>query len=353
MGIVVAPAGAGKTTLLAQFASSLNVPLAWYRAETSDGEAGVLLSYLSASLSQALPRLPGGWASVQDAARALESCREGRALLVIDDLHTLQGTPAEATLEQLLRYSPPSLAILAASRSAPGLGVLSRLRLAGELLELEAEDLRFRSWEVERLFAELYRHPLPPEEAGELARRTEGWAAGLQMFHLSTTGKTPSERRKTLAALGVRTKLAREYLARNVLEDLPAPLRAFLLGTCVLGRLSGELCDKLLGARGSEAHLQELERRQVFTHAVEGTGCYRYHEALRAHLEGLMLEELGQDEARRRYRRGAPPPGGRGAVADAPPGHCRGGGWGLAGPPPGGGGGGPGGRRRRPAPRPP
>ena len=330
MGVIVAPAGAGKTTLLAQFDAALGAPSAWYRAEGSDGDAGVLIRYLEATLTRVLPRLRGGWACVEDAAAALERCPETRALLVVDDLHLLRGTPAEAMFERLLSYRPPSLAILAASRTTPDFKLLSRLRLAGELLELAAEDLRFRSWEVERLFSEHYGRPLPPEEAGELARRTEGWAAGLQMFHLGTTGKTPTERRRTLAALGVRSKLAREYLARNVLEDLPVHLRTFLLATCVLGWLSGSLCDQLLGVSGSEANLADLERRHVFTYALDAGG-YRYHEALRAHLEGVLLEEVGPETARQRYRRAAQLLEASGASTDALQAYCRAEDWGSVG----------------------
>lgn len=331
LAIVVAPAGAGKTTLLTQFAASVGHPCAWFQAESSDGDAAGFLAYLEASLAKALPNLETGWTCVEDAAQALEHCGSARALLVIDDLHSLQGTPAEATLEQFLRYCPPSLAVLAATRTLPPLALLPALRLGGELLELSGEDLRFRTWEVERLFAELYRHPLPPEEAGELARRTEGWAAGLQMYHLSTTGKSPMERRQTLAALGVRSRLVREYLARNVLGDLPAELRRFLVGTCVLGRLSGPLCDQLLGSTGGAQTLRELERRQVFTYAVEDDGWYRYHEALRAHLEGLMLEELGAEATRRRYRQAAALLEAVGAPADALQAYCRGEDWESAG----------------------
>ena len=96
------------------------------------------------------------------------------------------------------------------------------------------------------------RDPLPPEELALLAQRTEGWAAGLQLFHLATRGKPPSERRATLAALRARWKAAREYLADNVLHDLPPVLREFLVRTSVLTVLSGELCNALLGRKGSE-----------------------------------------------------------------------------------------------------
>ena len=59
--------------------------------------------------------------------------------------------------------------------------------VSGELVELDSEALRFRSWEVEELFRLVYREPLSPEGAAALTRRTGGWAAGLMLFHLSTT----------------------------------------------------------------------------------------------------------------------------------------------------------------------
>ncbi|HEU5003787.1 MAG TPA: BTAD domain-containing putative transcriptional regulator [Actinomycetota bacterium] len=324
LSLIAAPAGAGKTTLLAQCAAALGAPAAWYRVEESDGDARLALAYLEATLRDALPGLPGlpgGWASVEDAVLALEGSPATRVVLVVDDLHLLEGTPAAGAFEQLLAYRPPSLAVLAATRRVPSLALLTRLRIAGQLLYLGAEDLRFRSWEVERLFAEHYRQPLPPEEAGELARRTEGWAAGLQMFHLGTSGKTATERRQTLAALATR-RLAREYLARNVLDDLPPALRQFLVGSCVLSRMSGPLCDALLGTTGSERCLQELERRQVFTSTLD-TGGYRYHEALRAHLEGVLREELGPDLARDRYRKAGTVLEADGLAVDALQAYCR------------------------------
>ncbi len=86
-----------------------------------------------------------------------------------------------------------------------------------------------------------------------LARRTEGWAAGLQLFHLATRGKSAEERRRILSGVGTSSRLVREYLARNVLLDLPEELRTFLVETCVLGRLTGDLCDRLLDRHGSGA----------------------------------------------------------------------------------------------------
>jgi DNA-binding SARP family transcriptional activator len=302
VGLVVAPAGSGKSTLLSRFAASANVPVAWYRAESWDAKTSTFLNHIETALTGALGDLPRGWLTVEAAARALEAWPGQRALLVIDDLHSLEDSPAEQTLERLIDYAPPSITFLIGSRALPTFN-LSRLRVSGALLEIGAEDLRFRSWEVERLFRDFYGEPLPPEELAELARRTEGWAAGLQLFHLATHTKPAHERRRILKALGARSRLTREYLTRNVLEQLPVELRRFLVSTCVLGRLSGPICDAFLERTGSEQLLQELERRQIFTSVTDDHGGYRYHEVLRSHLEQVLVEELGEFQARGTYRR--------------------------------------------------
>ena len=300
LALVVAPAGSGKTTLLAQFAGASGVPVAWYRAEPADASAEAAVAHLERGLVSALG-LEGGWKTVDDAIEALDGWRGERALVAVDDLHALWGTEAEATLERLLSHLPPGLVMVAATRRAPGFN-LSRLRVSGELFEIGPEELRFRSWEVERLFHEFYDTPLRPDELAELARRTEGWAAGLQLFHLATRGKPPMERRRVLHELGMRSRLVREYLARNVLDELPLHVRDFLLQTCVLGRLTASLCDELRGATSSDTLLAELEQRQIFTAPLDDDGAYRYHEVLRSHLEAALVEAVGEAEARERYR---------------------------------------------------
>ncbi|HEX9969612.1 MAG TPA: hypothetical protein VGB03_05695, partial [Acidimicrobiales bacterium] len=267
------------------------------------------------------PDLGEPWDGVAAAAAALDGVDDRAVALIVDDLHVIEGSEAEAALERLLDYLPPAHVVLAASRRPPRFN-LSRLRVSGSLLELGPDDLRFRSWEVEHLFRRFYAEPLPPEDLAELARRTEGWAAGLQLFHLATRGKAPGERRRVLAALGSRSRLVREYLARNVLDELPDELRSFLLGSCVLGRLSGRLCDDLLGIEGSEALLAELERRQIFTYSLDEEGTYRYHEVLRTHLESMLVERWGHARVRDEYARAGALLEAAGEAADALRAYC-------------------------------
>jgi ATP/maltotriose-dependent transcriptional regulator MalT len=156
---------------------------------------------------------------------------------------------------------------------------------------------------VERLFRDHYGEPVPPDELAVLARRTEGWAAGL-LFHLGDARQVRRERRRILAAVGAGSRLIREYLTWNVLADLPEELREFLVETCVLGRLTGPLCDKLLGRRGSAALLAELYRRQIFTVELdEADESYRYHEVFRSLLDRMLVDRVGEEAARDRYAR--------------------------------------------------
>jgi DNA-binding SARP family transcriptional activator len=319
---VVAPAGSGKTTLLADFAGGAGVPVAWYRAEAGDAEPLALLHALARSVDVLVGKPLREPACLEDLVADLEEFPHDRALLIVDDLHTLLDTPAETVLERLLEYVPPSVHVLLASRRAPGFN-LSRLRVSGQLLELGPDELRFRSWEVEQLFRNFYQEPLPPEDMAELARRTEGWAAGLQLFHLATRGRPTVERRRLVAELGSRSRMVREYLARNVLDHLSSDLRSFLLDTCVLGRLTGPLCDELLGRSESRGTLEALEREQVFTVLIGEGGVYRYHEALRSHLELALVEQVGEAEARRRYQWAGRLLQRSGALSEALRAYCR------------------------------
>ena len=55
-----------------------------------------------------------------------------------------------------------------------------------------------------------------------------------------------------------------DYLTEEVLDRQPEELRTFLLETSVLERLSGPLCDAVLGRGGSQGLLESVERANLF-----------------------------------------------------------------------------------------
>lgn len=302
MALVVAPAGSGKTTAMVQFTESSDRTCTWYLASSASAHPADLLTHLLGALQHVVGGLPADLDDVERAGTALARVPSPRpTLLVIDDLHELAGSAAEPMLESFVRALPPWLRVLAATRHTPGFNH-SALRITENLAEIPADVLRWRPWEVERLFRDHYNMRLRPEEAARLTQRTEGWAAGLQLFHLASQHLPLARRTQLMDELHTRPGLVRDYLTHNVLAGLPAQLRSFLIDTCVLGWLNAPLCDRLRGRTDSASFLAELADKRLFLLPREGSG-YRYHEVLRAHLEVCLLERDGTGAMRARFHR--------------------------------------------------
>lgn len=332
VGCVLGPPGSGKTTLLGQLAATGDAPLAWYCASGDDGSEASLVSHLALALGSALSDreiVRGGRTGRIDVLLGtLEGAQHRPLQLVVDDLHELAGSGAEQALARFIRLRPRSIHIALGSRRPPRAINVSRMLVSGELGQLNADDLRFRTWEVEELFRVVYRQPLSPETAAMLTRRTGGWVAGLQLFHLATRDLTRLELDRAVGELNGRSQLIRSYLTRNVLDGLDEDRRSFLIRTSTLGVLSGDLCDALLQTTGSAAVLQDLERQQFFTTSSDGGITYRYHYVLQTHLEVLLADELSAAEARELYTLSGGILEGAGHLSAALRAHARVGDWG-------------------------
>jgi LuxR family maltose regulon positive regulatory protein len=177
--------------------------------------------------------------------------------------------------------------VVVSSRADPPLP-LARLRARGQLAELRAADLRFTSEEAAALLGEAAGPGLPGTAMTALVARTEGWAAGLQLAALSLQGHTDAA--GFVAAFSGSHRFVLDYLADEILDSQAGPVRAFLLETSVLERLSGELCDAVTDRAGSQAMLQDIERAGLFLVPLdEIRGWWRYHQLfadlLRARLQ--------------------------------------------------------------------
>jgi hypothetical protein len=86
---------------------------------------------------------------------------------------------------------------------------------------------------------------LTAEDVGALERRTEGWIAALQLAALSMQGR--DDLAGFIARFAGDDRYIVDYLVEKVLQRQPEHVRSFLLQTCILGRLSGPLCDAVTG----------------------------------------------------------------------------------------------------------
>ena len=213
--------------------------------------------------------------------------------MVIDDLHELNSPEALAQLSRLLTNLPPHVHAMLTTRHDLRLG-LHQLRLAGELAEIRAADLRFTERETREL---LDASGIALSEAGAalLHQRTEGWAAGLRLAAISLAGHPDPER--FVAEFSGSDRTVAEYLIAEMLDRQPANVQDLLLRTSLLDRVNGELADLLTGRPGSERILLELADANAFVESLDPERTwFRYHhlfgDLLRLELRRTLPEEV-------------------------------------------------------------
>jgi LuxR family transcriptional regulator, maltose regulon positive regulatory protein len=297
--LVCTPAGFGKTTLLADWATSTAMPVAWLSLDPDDNDPARFWRYVVAALERAgVPVAErvgslspqGGEASSHAVVTALINQLEAlpdEVALALDDYHVIESASIHDGVAFLLNHLPPQLHLVIAGRSDPPLQ-LARLRAAGRLCELRAADLRFTPEETAAFLRDLWGLDLAPEAVTSLESRTEGWAVGLQLAALSLKDRPDPE--GFLDAFTGTHRFILDYLSEEVLELQPQPVRAFLLQTSILERLSGPLCDAVTGTSGGQDTLEALERANLFLISLdEERRWYRFHhlfaDLLRASLQ--------------------------------------------------------------------
>jgi LuxR family maltose regulon positive regulatory protein len=301
--LVSAPAGFGKTSLLADWARTGQRPVAWLSLDAGDNDPARFWRHVAAALDRARPSLAARTHPLlgSPAPRLFEALvtvlinelvaqsPDGHPVLVLDDYHLIAAETVHASVMFLLEHRPPGLGIVLASRSDPPLA-LARLRARGQLAELRIAELRFTTDEAADLLSEALSTDvcLPASTAGELAARTEGWAAGLQLAAISLRARPDVD--DFLATFSGTNRYVLDFLTEEVLERQPDSLRQFLLDTSILERLSGELCDALTGGSDGQRTLAEIERANLFLVPLDqARRWWRYHQLfadlLRARLE--------------------------------------------------------------------
>jgi LuxR family transcriptional regulator, maltose regulon positive regulatory protein len=311
--VISAPAGSGKTSLLRAWARRPGQPrrLATLQVQRDQQDAqqfwlSLLDAVRHASGTTGHAEPPAATPDFNAPAmvdRVLSELADasGGVTLVIDDLHELNSPEAVAQLTRLLTSLPPQVHAILTTRHDVRLG-LHQLRLAGELAEIRAADLRFSERETRELL-DASGIMLSDGGAALLHQRTEGWAAGLRLAVISLAGHPEPERFVTEFSGSERT--VAEYLIAEMLDRQPPDVQDLLLRTSLLDRVNGELADLLTGRPGSEPILLDLEDANAFVESLDPWRTwFRYHH-LFADLLRLELRRTLPAEVPALHRRAA------------------------------------------------
>ena len=296
---VVAPAGWGKTTLLSQWAHdpAESRRVAWVSLDQSDDEPTRFWTYVLTALGEhglgtdALLALGAPGSDPLDVALPLLlnelKTMSADHVLVLDDYHVLSDPRLHESVEFFLAYLPPSLRVVLAGRTDPPLP-LPRLRARGDLTEIRMDDLGFSMPETMALVTSVAGVQLDRPAVRLLKERTEGWAVGLQLAALTLKGRPAPA--AAVDQIRGNDRHILDFFAAEVIDRLTPDQRQLLVETSVLERLSGPLCDAVLGRTNTAETLADLDRNNLFVVPLDNQRewyrCHRlFRDALRHELE--------------------------------------------------------------------
>lgn len=305
--VLQGPAGSGKSTTLQQIMSACEArgwSTAWLSFDDADNDPRRFETHLQALLAVVLHQgdVPGLEASGPDsplrpstADWLLDSLSklDTPVALFFDEFQALRHDAILQLFRSVLPRLPAQLRVFIGSRTLPEVG-LATLLVNGVAGVLRAQDLRFSAQEAGEFFASDTGLNIAPDEMDVIYQRTEGWPAGLQLFRLALASPEVRTSLDEVAVQGPR-ELA-EYLTDNVVTLQPPPMQEFLLRTALLRRLSGPLCDAVMGRPGSQQLLLELERSGLFLSALDANaGWFKYHGLFAQFLAGNLARHAPDD----------------------------------------------------------
>jgi LuxR family maltose regulon positive regulatory protein len=303
--LISAPAGFGKTTLLSEWINQSGAPICWVSLDQYDNDFERFFSYIIASLNtidikideQVLslyqPKIGDDFTAFLTPLINQITTIDQQFCLVLDDYHQIQTPEIHDAVRFLLENLPSKMTIVMATRSDPQIK-LSKLRSQGELCEIRAADLRFTIEEALFFLDQIMGIELTISDVTQLAKKTEGWIAGLQLAAISLQ-KNPDQHAFVQAFAGDDRYIA-DYLLDEAMSSQPPHIQNFLLQTSLLEQLNSALCNVITGRNDSKEILTELRRANLFLVTLDSQrNWYRYHhlfrDLLQQHLKQTLLPE--------------------------------------------------------------
>jgi LuxR family transcriptional regulator, maltose regulon positive regulatory protein len=300
---VFGPAGYGKTTLLAQWAERDGRPFAWVSVDDRDNDAVVLLRHVAASLARTTSLDPAVFEALRGRRRSIWTMALPRlthavasldtpTVIVLDNASRLSSKESLEAVASLAEHIPTGSALVLGGRSRPRIP-LSGLRSEGRLVEIGPDLLAFGRREAQ-LVLQRAGLELSDAQLGVLLERTEGWPAGLCLVVRAVLDDDLAGSEVT--GLGGDDRYLAEFFRSECLSELDSDDQAFLVRASVLDRMSGSLCDAVLGRSDSGRRLEALATANVFLVPLDRHGeSYRLHGLFR----DMLSRELKLREPRR------------------------------------------------------
>ncbi len=289
---VVAPAGFGKSTLVKQWLDTNQTSACWLTLDRSDNRPVIFWRYLLECLNRAgidvssikeIDPDTDTQALVSGLINQLGRNTDNHLTLVLDDFHHIQDSGILEGITFFIDFAPTNFTLMLTSRTEPAFP-FARWKVKRFARVLYSADLIFNSEETGKLLANSLGLDFDASQLDQILKTTGGWAAALQLLAhgtLPTTSESIGEQDLTKALSSNRRDIE-DYIAQEVLDDLPDDLRDFILKLAPASRFDAAISNAVRNASDSHEHIAKLESRNLFLIALDDQGhWFRFHELLR------------------------------------------------------------------------
>lgn len=282
LALITSPAGYGKTTLVSQWAAGKN-ELGWYSLDEGDNQQERFASYLITALQQAT----GGHCQSSEVMAQKRQYASLSSLfaqlfielaewhlpvfLVIDDYHLINNPVIHEAMRFFIRHQPENLTLVVLSRNLPQLGI-ANLRVRDQLLEIGSQQLAFTHQEAKQFFDCRLNTPIEPADSSRLCDDVAGWATALQLIALSARQSNTPAHHSARRLSGINASHLSDYLVDEVLDNVDADTRNFLLRSSILRSMNDALIVRVTGEENGQMRLEETERQGLFLQRMDDSG---------------------------------------------------------------------------------
>lgn len=279
--IISAPAGSGKTTSVISwiYSRKLENNIIWISLDERDDKLDVFWSSFITAIekfkdskdeknnfedNQEIPI-----ESIVDVVLNSISSINDNLVFVIDDFHFVKDKDILMEIKHFIDGIFDNVHIIITSRSKTNINV-SKLRLDGEVTEVDMRDLNFSLKETTEFLNENMEIRISKESIKRLNEATEGWIAGIQIAALSMNGrKDISEIEEKFSG---NNEYIQDYFCEEILSDKSEEIKEFLLKTCILDELNADLCNAVICKKNSQQILEELCDMNMFIDKLDYDG---------------------------------------------------------------------------------
>ncbi len=258
--LITAPAGYGKTTLLVDSLHQVDLPVCWYTLDALDTTPQHFLSHFIATIAHQFPacgektriylqNLSADHLALDQLVTILTNELydqiEEHFIIVLDNYRSSRFV--NEFLNLFVQFVDENCHVVVTSRSIldfPDLVLLIGRSLVGGL---GLNDLAFRPAEIQALMQQNHDLVISEAEAQSIVHETEGWITGVLLSAQTSDKQADQGLTNEMRVAKLNGVNVYDYLAQQVLNQQPPPVRQFLLQTSLLEEFDSALCQTVLG----------------------------------------------------------------------------------------------------------